>query len=283
MDPRGTGEKQQAFVIIRGTPRRLLGSLNADGPDPTGATVTMMCAPADSVRGMAAFLPANCFCGREEQLPGIEGAKIVAKNLHLAERKTLSMQLEMQMSVSFEKRFETFMDNYVKSKFPTLGKRAVVTERRIFVSAHNSWTRTSADIPVSMSAPDDAGNSRALVIAMLPDFIVHPHVALVFTLCYSIQLAKNEIIDFVIGSLHYLPQLSPSGVDLQEEQPIDAEFDLGPGVDLFGHLLWNPSVASTESYFIKLKGFLTTRPAEGLTAPALTTTYAAGLPAKSPA
>ena len=205
IDPRGTGEKQQPFVIIRGTPRRLLSSLNADGPDPSGAAVTIMCAPAEGVRGMAAFLPANCFCAREEELPGIEGAKIMAKNLRLAERKTLSMQLEMQMSTTFEKRFDAFMQNYVSSKYPTLGKRATISERRILVSAHNSWTKTSADIPVSMKPPDDTGKSQALVIAMLPDFIVHPHVALVFTLCYSIQLAKNEVIDFVIGSLHYLP------------------------------------------------------------------------------
>ena len=134
-------------------------------------------------------------------------------------------------------------------------------ERRLSVVSHNTWrVMGSGGSPSFVSLNREEGkngvfhSSGALKILNFP---LHPLIALVFKLEYRVEFTRNstaakETKDFVLGWCLYVPQLNSA--ELLHEGEVQLDLILGPGVTLFGDVLWDQTQVrkDRQKLFVKM-------------------------------
>ena len=176
----------------------------------------------------------------------------------------------MLTSSAFESRFENFLKRLKAEKSRDAKGRysynatqdssnVYIDERRIMVSANNTWRNITDDAYVSMSAPNEQGVSTSGGSLAIKNFIQHPLVALMFRVEYKAIIPienRQEQVFFTLGWSLHLPEFNPAG-DLCDGM-IDAKFTLGPGASPTGDLLWDPNADDTNFYQVRMRSFIST-------------------------
>jgi len=141
----------------------------------------------------------------------------------------------------------------------TSNNNVYISERRIIVSANNTWKNICEDTYVSMSPPNERGISQSGGSLTLKNFICHPLVSLVFKIEYKAVLpsdSANESAYFTLGWTFHVPTYNAAGGLADETMECDVE--LGPGSVPTGELLWDPNADDINHYNIKMKALIST-------------------------
>lgn len=165
--------------------------------------------------------------------------------------------INMITSIAFENRFENFLRKMKQEKLRTARghynttqtDNVYISERRILVSANNTWKNITEDTYVSMGPPNEQGISTSGGSLTIKNFICHPLVALMFRIEYKAVLPtekSSEQCFFTLGWCCHLPSFNAAG-DLSDET-MEAEFELGPGSAPSGELLWDPNADDINYY-----------------------------------
>jgi hypothetical protein len=127
------------------------------------------------------LVPQNTFIGLEDNIPGLQCERLpnprqggnLSKSidLPLLPRTTLYIHnIQMLTSIAFESRFENFLRRMRQERMKNTkarngaaagmeGENVYIDERRIMVSANNTWRNITDDTYVSMGAPNQQGIS----------------------------------------------------------------------------------------------------------------------------
>jgi len=175
--------------------------------------------------------------------------------------------IQMLTSIAFESRFENFLRRMVQEKQRNAkgqysnsapeSEQVFIEERRIMVSANNTWKNITDDTYVSMGAPNQQGVSLSGGTLAIKNFICHPLVALIMRVEYkaSITLDKHrEQVFFTLGFTAHLPAFNAAG-DLADES-LDVKFILGPGQAPNGELLWDPNADDKQFYQVRMRAYI---------------------------
>lgn len=121
------------------------------------------------------LVPQNTFIGLEDSIPGLQCERLPnprqggnlskAIDLPLLPRATLYIHnIQMLTSIAFESRFENFLRRMRQERMRNSkngeagqmdgGENVYIDERRIMVSANNTWRNITDDTYVSMGAPN---------------------------------------------------------------------------------------------------------------------------------
>ncbi|CDW71325.1 UNKNOWN [Stylonychia lemnae] len=227
-------------------------------------------APIDPLK---ILIPKNCFCSPHDVVPGLIGDKPplprspnknIGENIkcELMKKENIHIHnIQVITSIAFESRFENFLRRMKQEKMRTARghihggvDNVYISERRILVSANNSWQNICTESQSTLNPPNENGISISGGSITLKNFICHPLVALVFRIEYKAMLPSekgNDSFYFTIGWTYHVPTFNNAG-GLQDET-IEADVELGPGCVPSGELLWDPNAEDINYYQIKLK------------------------------
>lgn len=118
--------------------------------------------------------------------------------------------LQLMTQIPFENRFENFLRRMKQEKMKTArgqnnyagNDNVYISERRVIVTAHNTWKNVNEECIISMSPPDEKGIANSGGSLTINNFICHPLIALVFRMEYKARLPSEkmeETLFFTIG------------------------------------------------------------------------------------
>lgn len=161
-----------------------------------------------------------------------------------------------------EQTFSQFIKNWKAfPDEPVIDQKPQIVERRLSVVSHNTWrVLGSGGSPSFVSLNREEGSqgtfhsSGALKILGFP---LHPLIGLVFKLEYRVEFTKastgiKEQRDFVLGWCLYVPQITQN--ELLHEGEVQLDLILGPGLTLFGEVLWDQTQVrkDRQKLFVKM-------------------------------
>jgi len=210
----------------------------------------------------------NTLVGSSDFIPGIKNS-ILPKSLKDLVNPKILNPVEFQtlyahnVRISSMNEVEAVFAQFLRDwkAFPedsAVNSKPAILERRLSVSPHNTW-RPLGGAPCFVSLNRQEGtigtfhSSGALKILNFP---LHPLISLIFKLEYRVEFTnastnQKETKDFVIGWCLYVPAISN---DFLVEGEIQLDLLLGPGLTLFGDVLWDQTLARKDQrrLFVKL-------------------------------
>eukprot|EP00347_Sterkiella_histriomuscorum_P000155 403376962 len=215
------------------------------------------------IQSVKRLVSQNCFFSPGEVIPGLADDKMtkpkignanLGQNLKIELSKTETIyihNIQMITSIAFESRFESFLRKMKleRSRTAKMGENhnvsdsVIIQERRMVVSANNTWKNICDDSYLSLSRPNEQGVSTFFRIeykAMLPG------------------LSDNKDVYFTIGWTYHVPTLNQIG--MMTDETVEADFELGPGQVPTGDLLWDPSADDMTNYQVRLRAVISTNP-----------------------
>jgi len=222
------------------------------------------------------LIPANCFVGMHEVVPGLVSDFIPSpkptgmakpKNLELCKSQRMYIHnIEMVCSIAFENRFVNFLKVLKKQKLTTFrgtlsqneNDNVHISERRVTVGVNNTWKNLSDENFIQMGPPNEKGISNSGGSITVNNFYCHQLVAILFRIEYKALILMNnkqsDNMNFTLGWACYLPNLNSMNEICNEQVELDVI--LGPGKGPTGELLWDPNVDDMNHYKLKLRAYI---------------------------
>ena len=237
-------EGDQYSYVYSGSPRELVHLSKQEVKQ--GLYLYYTVSICDQLKNVFDILPANCFCGPHEVLPGLEGRHLprsAEQPIYLSESSTLNVNdISIENADVIDRKVVDFGNKWREDNYGVSDNRKPkINERRILLGQHNTWCYLGGSGPESAALlrPTSFNTLEASSIVTIKRAIRDPLVALVFELEYSLTVPRKageseDYIRITVSWAYYVGQ---------GQGEFEIRMQTGPGRSVSGKILWEPQGA----------------------------------------